>query len=457
MTDWIPQIAGRSGPRYRAIVQALSDGIRRGRLKPGDRLPTQREMARRLGVTLGTVTRAYSDAEAEGLIQGQVGRGTFVTGRGEGEAGAPSETPPDFRGYDALAGPFVDSFERALVAAAGRRAGSDGPATKPERSFHNTALRFARLRFGVKGSPQRLFGLTGEAASIAAILPALAERPAALMTAELTSDRALSAARSLGYGLHPVVEDEDGLLPESLELACWSSSAKVLFAAPDGGVPTGRVMSADRRKQLVEIARKYDIWIIEDRTGAPFVNADAPSLATLAPERTVALIHLDRAVYPDLSLTLALAAPDAAPAIRDRAPAVGARAPRLMRDVFAAWFAEGIAEDALAWQTEQGKRRQLLFRRHMQEAAEKGRIGGTGFVGWLRPSGGAPAGATAARLREAGAYRLMTAEPFWAGSGAAPRRLFAGLTSIEGLTALERHLPGLATALLRAGRTSDND
>src|SRR5262245_61654262 len=82
MTMWEPDLARRKGPRYLAIADALAADIGSGRLAPGARLPTHRDLADRLDVTVGTVSRAYAEAVRRGLISGEVGRGTFVRGRG---------------------------------------------------------------------------------------------------------------------------------------------------------------------------------------------------------------------------------------------------------------------------------------------------------------------------------------------------------------------------------------
>src|SRR5947208_2143236 len=76
MTSWLPDLDRFSGPRYRVIAEALAADIRDGRLPPGSRLPTHRDLAWRLHVTVGTVSRAYAEAERRGLIGGEVGRGT---------------------------------------------------------------------------------------------------------------------------------------------------------------------------------------------------------------------------------------------------------------------------------------------------------------------------------------------------------------------------------------------
>src|SRR3954463_11322041 len=78
MTNWIPDLSGRNGARYRAIAEALAEDVRDGRLAAGAQLPTQRDLAWKLHVTVGTVSRAYAEAERRGLIAGEVGRGTFV-------------------------------------------------------------------------------------------------------------------------------------------------------------------------------------------------------------------------------------------------------------------------------------------------------------------------------------------------------------------------------------------
>jgi len=86
MTIWEPRLAGRKGPRYLAIVEALTEDVASGDLKQGSRLPTHRDLADQLGLTVGTITRAYAEAARRGLVSGEVGRGTFVR---RGEAGGP--------------------------------------------------------------------------------------------------------------------------------------------------------------------------------------------------------------------------------------------------------------------------------------------------------------------------------------------------------------------------------
>src|SRR5690606_3691466 len=77
MTEWVPTLPQDGSPRYAAFVAALEADIVSGQVKPGMRLLPQREMAQRLSLSVGTISKAYAEAELRGLISGEVGRGTF--------------------------------------------------------------------------------------------------------------------------------------------------------------------------------------------------------------------------------------------------------------------------------------------------------------------------------------------------------------------------------------------
>src|SRR3954447_1116204 len=85
---WLARLKRGGQPLYLGLVHALEAAIREGELQAGDQLPPQRAVAERLGVDLTTVTRAYAAARTRGLIEGAVGRGTFVrAGASDDDAG----------------------------------------------------------------------------------------------------------------------------------------------------------------------------------------------------------------------------------------------------------------------------------------------------------------------------------------------------------------------------------
>src|SRR5215208_7118668 len=94
MTMWLPKFEGRRGPVYRAIADASDGDVQNGTLRAGARLPPHRDLADHLGVTVTTITRAYTEAARRGLTSGYVGRGTFIRGS-EPDERANESTPFD--------------------------------------------------------------------------------------------------------------------------------------------------------------------------------------------------------------------------------------------------------------------------------------------------------------------------------------------------------------------------
>src|SRR5688500_3362835 len=94
MTMWLPNLDNRRGPVYRAIADAIDEDVQKGALRAGARLPPHRDLADHLGVTVTTVTRAYTEASRRGLTSGHVGRGTFIRGN-EPDDRSPEDAPFD--------------------------------------------------------------------------------------------------------------------------------------------------------------------------------------------------------------------------------------------------------------------------------------------------------------------------------------------------------------------------
>ena len=84
-----PELPGRdfrldaaSGvPFYRQIIDQVLFGIASGRLKPGEQLPTARQLAVDLAINLNTVAKAYKEMEIRGIVETQQGSGTFIADR----------------------------------------------------------------------------------------------------------------------------------------------------------------------------------------------------------------------------------------------------------------------------------------------------------------------------------------------------------------------------------------
>ena len=97
MKNWTPALQGREGPKYLGIADAIAADVASGRLAPGDRLPPQRDLAKRLELDFTTVARGYVEAGKRGLLESIVGRGTYIRRNAmvRGEAG-PRRSRADF-------------------------------------------------------------------------------------------------------------------------------------------------------------------------------------------------------------------------------------------------------------------------------------------------------------------------------------------------------------------------
>src|SRR5258708_26120536 len=129
MTNWLPDLDRFAGRGDRAIAEALAADIREGQLTPGTRLPTHRDLAWRLHVTVGTVSGAYAEAERRGLIGGEVGRGTFVREPASARVlsfARPEPERPDFIDLS-FNYPIVGDEAPALAAVLSRLAGANHP------------------------------------------------------------------------------------------------------------------------------------------------------------------------------------------------------------------------------------------------------------------------------------------------------------------------------------------
>ncbi len=161
MTEWVPTLPAGGGPRYLAFVDSLEEDIASGQIKPGMRLLPQREMAQRLGLSIGTISKAYSEAEQRGLISGEVGRGTFVQRRkpeqrnGYGSADAPINLAlnvPPYTGEDEVIASALSE-----IAAQGEMANLLGYLPHQGIRRHREAMVIWLASLGVKADPDELF------------------------------------------------------------------------------------------------------------------------------------------------------------------------------------------------------------------------------------------------------------------------------------------------------------
>jgi DNA-binding transcriptional MocR family regulator len=296
-TSWAPSLSQFPGPKYLALSRALRDAIRSGELPANSQLPTVRDLAWRLHLTPGTVARAYQLATQEGLLAATVGRGTFVAAQsprlGPTQALYTERLSAAASGLIDLRPPQVpevgqaEALSAALLAmAAGTGQGwLDYTSQQGEAALRAEIVTWMGDRILGPIGPEDVALTHGGQNAIHLILDCClrGDRPVVLIE-ELAYPGFRYAARAARAEVVPVEIDDQGIVPEALEAACRRHGAQVLSLTTEAQNPTTGRMPIKRRQEIAEIARRYDLQVLEDDCYS-VAESDIPSLRALAPER----------------------------------------------------------------------------------------------------------------------------------------------------------------------------
>jgi DNA-binding transcriptional MocR family regulator len=360
---WRPRIDRKSGPLYQSLAAAIARDVQTGRLRGGDRLPPHRELADTLGITVTTVTRGYSEAVRRGLVRGEVGRGTFVN-------------PPAFTAIAPASEASIDLATNALLPHLHAVELTESLALLVSRSTPESLFNYqphgGRPEHRAIGAAW-LGGHQVPATAANTILTSGAQHAMAVALAMLTSpgDVVLCEAvtytgmRSLANHLHvrahPVAMDSEGLLPDALEDAAHESGGRVLYCVPSGQNPTARVMSKKRRHDLVRVAARLDLMIVEDDAYGFLFDGTVPLCAAL-PERTFYLTSLSKSVAPGLRIGLLRTPMGWTERVTGAVFATTVMVTPLDAAAACAWMGDGTAARVMAWKRQEIRARQQLAR-----------------------------------------------------------------------------------------------
>lgn len=446
-TIWRPDLASHPGPRYRALAAAIAQALEDGRLAPGERLPTHRALADALGVTVGTVTRGYAEAERQGLVSARVGSGTYVRG---GEAGSDGFAIAE---EDAQAGLIqmglslpVPARREALLAGALREIAGDPVALADALGYHPEAgvarhrevlARWLCEAWGVPVAAESLLLSLGGMHGVYLALQALL-RPGETLTSEaLTYPGLIAAARQLGLRHIGLAMDDEGLLPEALEAACRQHGVRALYCMPNQNNPTTAAMSEARRRALLAVARREGVAVIEDDVHLVAADERPPNLVELDPERVVYIASCSKVLAGGLRVGLVAAPRGLVPRVAEALRSHCWMAPPLNAEIAGRWIRSGHAAELAAWQRAELGARQALAAERLAGTGARGRP--YGFNVWLPLPEPWRASAFVRRCETEGVL-LRSAEPFTVGSLPAPQAVRISLSAAASRAEVERGL-----------------
>jgi len=400
-------------PIFIQIARALTEAIRRGRLVPGDPLPSSRSLAARLGVHRNTVLAAFDELRSEGWIETLPARRTQVASSLPVELGGgggarprmirslgydlrppkfdPAEGPPP-SGSMSLSGgsPDLRLVPRAALARAYRRAlnlhGQDLLAYGDAQGHAGLRREIAAMLTAERGlavSAKDLLITRGSQMALALIAKALL-RQGDVVAVEAMGYRPAWEALGVDAELVPVAVDDEGLDVEALGELAAQRSIKAVYLTPHHQYPTTVILSASRRIRLLALAKEHRFAIIEDDYDNEIHYAGRPVLPLASADRAGVVIYigtLSKILAPGLRVGF-LSAP---PQLIERLLVIRTRVDRQGDQVLEAALAE-LFEDGEVGRHARRMRRIYLARREALVEALAGRLGGA--VSHRLPAGG---------------------------------------------------------------------
>src|ERR1700757_1360373 len=333
-------------PLYIQLRDQLRSLVHAGDLRPGDRIPASRELAQMLGVHRTTVANAYAELESEGLIQGHVGRGTFIKSNGNGLKITPPPPPvlnggsgirwellfADERGEEVLSRLTASAPENSLsfvmarpaqeffpiedlqicVSSVLRREATDVLNLGPSDGY--APLKEALLEMlkgdSIPARDENLLITDGCQQSLDLISKAFVRPGDSVILENPTYPGAVaifsgSRARCLGVPVQTHAEPGGslGIDLEALEATLAANRVKLVVLTPDFQNPTGTSIPLASRRKLLELAARHQVPVVEDHIYARLHAREerVPSLKQM--DRSNLVIHIDsfsKVAFPGL-------------------------------------------------------------------------------------------------------------------------------------------------------------
>lgn len=299
-TAWLTGFRAGGGARYLQIADLIERAIGDGQLAPGDRLPPQRRIAALLKVDLTTVTRALSEAHKRHLIEARGALGTFVAApRVElaQRVDFSMNVPPPPEGID-----FDDLLRRGVSQVLLRADASLlmtyqlGGGSSSDRA---AGVMWLAPMLGTV-DPARLMACPGAQAALAALILSMTLPGEAIVTEPLAYPGIRLAAEQLGRRVVAADVDASGMRPDALEAAVREHGARLVYLNPTTQNPTTQTMPEVRRHELIAVAARCGVLIVEDDPYWLLTPDAPPPLARIAPEHVCYVSTMSKCLSPGL-------------------------------------------------------------------------------------------------------------------------------------------------------------
>lgn len=376
--SWLPRITGPGRAKYLRVVDAIEAAANSGALQSGHRLPGQRDMAERLGVTVATVTRAVGDLTRKGLLVARQGSGTYVAGPATPTAEFAAIRPitdlalnrPPLQPVQAL---LAEALSATLTGSGAAQALLGYEPVGGGGLARSGGAAWLGLR-GITVSAEDVLVVHGAHEGLLASLSALT-RPGDKVLCEALNYAGLRRiATVLRIELVGIPIGSDGLDVETFSRVCRDQRPCAAVLTPVTHNPTATTLSTDQRAALAQALERSGTMLIEDDIYGHLAGDNAPLLATLSPDRVILVTGLSKCIAPGLRLGYVVAPSSLRPRLRDALYGMGWAAPTLQAGIASTLFGSGLAQACVEAQRLEAQARVDLAAKYL----------GSG----LRPQGG---------------------------------------------------------------------
>ncbi len=368
------------------IASAIEDGS----LAPGRKLPTHRKLADDLGLSVNTVSKAYDILRRQNLIDGQIGRGSYVvdTGKSDDQPFKLESEPKNL--FDmSISRPLFNRMHVDAMQSTLKEMQVDlDPAlylsTRPNvghETHRKTGVNWLS-HCGLEVGAESILMTNGVTHGMSAAMSAILRPGDVILSDMITHHLVVSSAAYFGYRHVGVETDEYGILPDALERTCEEHSPKALYLLPSLTNPNVHMMPEDRRRQIAGIARKNGLHIIENDAFGPVAADRHPPVSVFAPELSVYLTTFTKCTVSGLRAGYAVAPDHLLPAMTARLIVFGWMATPLICELASRWVEDGTALKMAEWQRDEIAKRYRIATQELAGFQWKGHPSGLHI--WLQ-------------------------------------------------------------------------
>ncbi|WP_320006784.1 PLP-dependent aminotransferase family protein [Maridesulfovibrio sp.] len=445
MTKWIPELEESARPKFKRLADAIERDVYAGKLQPGDKLPTHRDLADDLKMNVSTITRGYAEAEKRGLVCGTVGRGTFIASDAITSSSMVS-FEPHVRGMIELGmvntfydlDPDIQEGMRKLI----RRRNLNAflrytdPQGLPEH--REVGVEWAK-RYRLETTAGNVLVCSGAQHALTCCLSSLFRAGDRIATDALIYPGMKTLANMLGIRLVPVPMDDHGMIPEQLARICRREKINGISLMPGVQNPTSVCMPLERREQIAMICCNHDLTIIEDDAYGLTVESDFPPVTSFAPERSVFIAGVSKSIAVGLRVAFMVAQGERFKQLAHAILNSVWMTPPLNVELIAQWIQDGTADITVKLKRQAARRRFEAVKDQLDGLGLGLGINPSGFFLWLSLPQSWKGYMVESRAREAG-INIFGAEKFAVGGGPVPANIRLSLSGPKDIDELRKGL-----------------